>query len=384
MKKSIFLRSLVASVGAATTLLAFAPIVANASNQLATLQDSNDSTVRSHDKIQGEDVSRRQVEVNAFGGHYKLDLFPELVDPHMSFSRYMSTRRLEVAKVQTLSGLPPFTMTTAPIYSAELPALISGGVDARGGALSVSDQHNIEDVLEMSDLIQAKHVNQDIENDIKSLETMDDLVSDRGLQLMEEIANSVTQDTDANQRFAAATEQKRLLQPGETFKLYSALDAGFNAKRAIDYANRYAEKPNPKVTTYHSDCTNFVSQAMAAGSTPMSPSWNNGGFKWSWLGRPTRSWINAQAFANYFGLTRATNDLATFTKRANVGSPVGLKNDVRVYHIGFVVGKAGRGTYGNKSYQDIKIAQHSKNYVAWLTNRKTTLGWLSARKWVTR
>lgn len=65
---------------------------------------------------------------------------------------------------------------------------------------------------------------------------------------------------------------------------------GYNRWQAMKYAEKYALKPNKNYKYWpDGDCTNFVSQALRAGSMPYFKQW-----------KPyTNAWINAGSFRNY-------------------------------------------------------------------------------------
>ncbi|AIZ58987.1 amidase domain-containing protein [Bacillus safensis] len=65
---------------------------------------------------------------------------------------------------------------------------------------------------------------------------------------------------------------------------------GYNRWKAMQYAEKYALKPNKSYKYWkNADCTNFVSQALRAGSMPYFKEW-----------KPyTNAWINAGSFRNY-------------------------------------------------------------------------------------
>jgi hypothetical protein len=67
----------------------------------------------------------------------------------------------------------------------------------------------------------------------------------------------------------------------------------YNEAGAANYANQWAKSHNPAYRTFPDDCTNFVSQAMAAGGKGQTPSWyyNSNG--------QSGSWINANNLASW-------------------------------------------------------------------------------------
>ncbi|MFR1685885.1 MAG: amidase domain-containing protein [Massilimicrobiota timonensis] len=125
------------------------------------------------------------------------------------------------------------------------------------------------------------------------------------------------------------------------------------------YARKYGDKPNIKKYNFYSgnDCTNFVSQVLAAGGIKTNSTW-----------KPyTRTWIKAHAFVLYWYMkTGAKNgypNFASISKTLKAGDIIGADwgGDGHYDHCAYVVADGPKTSAG---YYDITIAQHSKEYVS--------------------
>lgn len=87
-----------------------------------------------------------------------------------------------------------------------------------------------------------------------------------------------------------ASSQPTLTGEDSRIIAMAATSPYYNRAAAVDYARKYAIKPNPSYTYYtNADCTNFVSQALRAGRIPEYPKW-----------KPyTDAFINAGSFRDY-------------------------------------------------------------------------------------
>lgn len=154
----------------------------------------------------------------------------------------------------------------------------------------------------------------------------------------------------------------------------------FNVSRGVEYAEKYAKKANSKYKNWISskkDCTNFVSQIKTYGGVKhhysyvtikaeqhliKSKSWyyssknNYGGI-----------WPSADKFAKFFGVKSKTTNFKTFSSNVKKGSFIAYdkENDGKWNHMAFVTSKSSKLKKTNGvSYYDFRIAQHSKEYNA--------------------
>ena len=142
-----------------------------------------------------------------------------------------------------------------------------------------------------------------------------------------------------------------------------------NRQNEYQYAFRYAVQPNSSYRYYKdNDCTNFASQIRRAGGEPFHlPTWGYAS------GGGTTAWVNANAFSKFFGWKSWTSDHRKFSTWLAPGDFIGLDHgiDGSCDHIGFVV--ATGSDRGN--YRDYQVAQHSKNYVDWVSSNQNTWEW---------
>lgn len=141
---------------------------------------------------------------------------------------------------------------------------------------------------------------------------------------------------------------------------------------AVNYANQYADLQNmSKPYWAHADCTNFTSQIRNAGGSPMNSSWYvNTVYDFS------ASWNNANANKNYWRTRATTNYMETFSINVRVGEVIGLdfSGDGILDHQGFVTVKDSYpDTYGGLRYYDFIVAQHTINYLNWVSS--SVNGW---------
>lgn len=164
------------------------------------------------------------------------------------------------------------------------------------------------------------------------------------------------------------------------------LMASHDLNRALQYVNLYAVNPNQFFAVQDNDCTNFASQILYAGNVKMEdyyPNENRGwwfrrveGFGGAILAKYSVSWIRADTFAKYMGVGLTTTNHSTFSSNLKAGDFIAFDryNDGDWNHVGYVTDvDSYQGTYGNYTYYDYKVAQHTNNYHAWTSS--STNGW---------
>ena len=150
--------------------------------------------------------------------------------------------------------------------------------------------------------------------------------------------------------------------------------------KAIAYAEKhavnYADQSYYRYFMFR-DCTNFVSQILEAGGVKQNV-YNSKSRAW-WHKREflaegvvahthSNSWINANKFAHYMGVKKTFYSHYNFSKNIYRGTIIGMdfKQDGDFNHMGFVTKTDNYAAkYGNKTFYDYKVAQHSNNYYAW-------------------
>ena len=164
---------------------------------------------------------------------------------------------------------------------------------------------------------------------------------------------------------------------------------GINFTKAYAYATKYATSPNYSYYPYYegADCTNFVSQVLVAGGIAQTSTYDldpNSGWwhttrydsTFGTLHYSSKSWRIADTFAKYMGIYYTTKNHYNFSAAVSTGDIIGFDDpeDGDWNHMAFVVDSDSyAATYGSKKYYDYKIAQHSKNYLAWVSS--STCGW---------
>lgn len=172
--------------------------------------------------------------------------------------------------------------------------------------------------------------------------------------------------------------------------------SGTALANAITYAGNYATSPNLSTYAYLSaDCTNFASQIyIAAGKSQVVS--NNPNIGW-WhkltiisgtnyepdqvIHSHSNSWIRADAFVDYFGSTGKYGTIGDLSNNLRKGDFIAedKKGEGDYNHIGFVTAiNSTAATYIDendvqRTYKNFKVAQHSRNYHAYVSS--STNGW---------
>ena len=222
------------------------------------------------------------------------------------------------------------------------------------------------DDIEYNELIQFlkiyrySDINNEIENSINEL---------NNLTSMEDI---MSKKNEINLLLPMYSQKLMVITP------YKATN-GMNVSKAVDYAAKYATSPNDAYDYYPgADCTNFVSQILdnSGVSQIIGLGQNFGWWRACVLGNCVHSysWTSANAFANYWDVTYATNNFENLSKNIQRGDIVCYdEGDTgEVNHFGFItVTSTTEKTYtknnGSKvNYYTFKVAQHSGNYNLWV------------------
>lgn len=151
---------------------------------------------------------------------------------------------------------------------------------------------------------------------------------------------------------------------------------GWSLSAARAYCKNFAVTPNSAgYGVFKNDCTNFASQIKFEGGFAQQYTGNiNTGWWHTGDGvynRYSTSWINADKFVKRLGTDFTTSSFSDLSYRVKAGKLIAFDSarDGGWDHVAFVykVGKD-RG-----SYMNLKIAQHSSNYLAWVSS--STNGW---------
>lgn len=150
----------------------------------------------------------------------------------------------------------------------------------------------------------------------------------------------------------------------------------FDVIHATLYARKYATSPNKKVyKTCKADCTNFASQIINIGGVQMSNEWKaySKSKKSGEYTKYTFAWCNADGFVKYHGTSSVYDNFAGVTRDAKVGNIIAYDttNDNDWDHVGYIVDT--KEYSENLGYTDLEIAQHSRDYCAWISDNEN--GW---------
>lgn len=168
-----------------------------------------------------------------------------------------------------------------------------------------------------------------------------------------------------------------------------ALAAGgqiFSEPNGTAYAKRFATGRSgnyPDYTLLGGDCTNFASQILVAGGINMHDNYPDEKAGW-WCRKVTigtvnpapafkssATWRVADSFVRFMGTwgTEYTS-FYTFASKIKRGDFIAYDGDKDGDwdHIGYVTGVGSLGTYNGKIYKDFCVAQHSKDYNAWVSS----------------
>jgi len=158
-----------------------------------------------------------------------------------------------------------------------------------------------------------------------------------------------------------------------------------NVDDAVTYATDYATSYNtPMYDKFSSDCTNFASQILEAGGVSQedySPDETKGWWHtrekvlWWYDHDHSISWIRADTFAKYMGVGYKTKVHKDFSEKLQKGDFIAYdkSSDGDWDHIGFVTEIGDTVTEDEKTYTNYKVAQHTRNYHAWVSD--DTNGW---------
>ena len=157
---------------------------------------------------------------------------------------------------------------------------------------------------------------------------------------------------------------------------------GLDVEAAIRYAEKHATSPNKRDYAYFpgKDCTNFTSQILEAGGIDQEDYYPDETRGWwhrvyyCWFTGDTHyhsiSWIRADTFARYMGVGYKTKVHEDFSENLKKGDLIAYdaSSDGDWDHIGFVTDIGDTVIRDGKIYTDYKVAQHSRNYHAWVSD----------------
>ena len=168
----------------------------------------------------------------------------------------------------------------------------------------------------------------------------------------------------------------------------------FIKEKGTEYAIKWATSRNknsyPDYSSKGGDCANFASQIMVAGGIKMHyATLTSSGWYCKRVGTvnpgtgfvSSESWRRADKFVRFMGTSGNTcKDFKKFSAKILAGDFIAFDetNDGEWDHVGYVTEKGRYGTYPyldydgstkQKSYTNFCVAQHSKDYYAWINSR---------------
>lgn len=169
----------------------------------------------------------------------------------------------------------------------------------------------------------------------------------------------------------------------QVFDTKRRVGASLDVPKAVEYAKKYAEAVNT-IFVYYSgrDCTNFVSQILVnAGvkTVEYTSKYKGWWYRFGMVPEHSNSWSVADTFAKYMGVTVSTKSIYKWSKDLRKGDIIGYdkNSDGSWDHMAFVTDHNGSlhdyswntdNYSGYVQYYDVQIAQHSKNYLKWISD----------------
>lgn len=210
------------------------------------------------------------------------------------------------------------------------------------------DRYN--QMLEFIDIFENRYKNDEIISQVKLAES----IRTCNKEYLKERINSLTPSYNTDTRKNKLERKSNLGMP--------------NLTGAINYAKKYAEKPNTLYRYFpYGDCTNFISQILNNGGVKQVTS--NSKYSGWWYkteNNYSHSWTVADTFSKYMGRVKYNVSWNTFRSKLVKGSFIGKDDsgDGDVNHMAFI-------TAISSDKKQVQIAQHTKNYIKW----SNSTGW---------
>lgn len=219
------------------------------------------------------------------------------------------------------------------------------------------------------------------ENDEKNEELLRKCDSKESLN-KQELAFALPYNTPFYEKLEESNESKNVLRAGAQT---------FNKTAGINYANSHGPSGKWNSDGYEylgsGDCTNFASQILEAGGIEQHYNWQGHSYDpaygwWhssgGWLGLHgySYSWTLSDNFVRFMGHHNNTySSFYELSRRVVSGDFIAYDGgaDGDWDHVGFVTGTGTYNTYNGRYYRDFIVAQHTKDYVAWVSS--DTNGW---------
>jgi len=332
-----------------TFIFLSSPIVANADTFDEPLKENTKFTALNEDYL--SPTHYETININGID----VDLSKTFVNRDDALTTFKQLYSEEINFIKTTFNLQELSLDNYAVYYTTFQSL-NDLVDVN--TIPTKLNENIFQILKFFDIFENDEANGEIKN-LNSKLISQNLNSNDTLSE----ANSILNSINLLLPYDAPNVAPPSIQP--------AAFIGLNVDNAINYAINYAYTPNYNYKYFSdNDCTNFVSQILSYGGIPQNSSW----YYNSSLSYAT-NWVNANAFARYWGVKYNSTDHYTFSSFIDRGDVIVADWGDGVWdHAGFVTAADSyAATYNGKYYYDYKVAQHSTNYHAWTSTSEN--GW---------
>lgn len=158
-----------------------------------------------------------------------------------------------------------------------------------------------------------------------------------------------------------------------------------NINDMVAYAEKHGESRNYSYRSFSSDCTNFVSQIAKAGGAAMVNQGETSLKSWYYKGANDYSvtWVRADAFVKRYGVAYSTTNFYSFSLHAGRGDFIAYDSEMdgKWNHCAFVVrNDASVGSYDSGTYRDFRVAQHTDDYVEWVSYSRNSWEYVDGLK----
>ena len=141
----------------------------------------------------------------------------------------------------------------------------------------------------------------------------------------------------------------------------------FNISKAVTYAQKWARTYNYNFACFPGkDCTNFASQIARAGGIK-----DKSGWYYKSTQNYSKTWSVADQFVKYWKVSYSTTSFKNFSTKLKKGNFIAYdkNNDGKYDHVAFVTERSSKTVTTEKvTYTDFRIAQHSSNYLEWVSS----------------
>lgn len=346
----------------------------NATNTLSTTLDTKNMK---QEVMQIDSTITNSINVNG----QEVELYPEFVNNEEALKSFKEKYQTELLFIQEKLELEDLTLVNWKEYNdiiIQLPDLIEEIPE--NILINLTDMEIFFDIYENSykNLEVLEFCNKTIANNYRTFYVDKNFNIDK--DKIEDLNILLPYTSEINTYNKKSKSSHEDVQKHYNIEPFTTI--GINKTAAINYATNYATSRNTSYyASFSSDCTNFVSQILENGgiSQVISSSENSGWWHkkvtdTSILGyhhKHSISWINADTFCRYMGVSYKTKIHLDFSSNLSVADIIAFDkaSDGDWDHVGFVTLADGyTGNYNGKVYCDYKVAQHTTDYNAWTSS----------------